>query len=380
MKQNGNTTEMRLHYILKRCCICVMDSERAVNRLILFVVIVGTLYYCYCLYYASLQFEENNWNSRPAKKIDHLYETDLELKKIHTRMISKADTLSSEVTIVTAYFNLGNLNKGKKLGLGGYTPEKYKRWMAVFGRIDNPLIVFTDSPEIVEIFKELRSHFASERSTIVLLNRTSLWSFSLAPRIKEVFTQPGYPAIDPNTVNENYSCVMHAKFELVNKVIREEMFHTKYISWLDIGLYRAVVDETHIFPIRVPPGFDDTKVAYSGQHKFDTTLSPYQIIIEDRTWVGGAMFLARPEVMYVYTQDYMRVVEKLLAENMMSTDQQVIYIMFLPHFPLQPRVEIQTYTTHSTDDWFYLGYTIKDSWDFGLRRSVSILRFLHSLL
>lgn len=295
-------------------------------------------------------------------------------------MLAEANTMSSEVTLVTAYYNLGRLNKGKKLGLGGYSPQLYKNWMSVFGRIDNPLIVFTDSHDVVAIFKEFRSHFNPERTKVIFLNRTTLWAFSLAPRIKEIFSMPGYPSHDPNTVNENYSCMMHAKFELVRKVIKEKMFYTKYISWLDIGLFRGVVDETHIFPIRLPPNFDTDKIAYSGQRKFDPSLSPYQIISEDMAWVGGAMFLGRPEVMYVYTEDYMRAVKKLLSEGMMSTDQQVIYILFQPNFPIRPRVEIQTYTTHSQDDWFYLGYTIKELWDYHLRKAVSILRFLHFLL
>ncbi|KAK6989984.1 hypothetical protein BgiMline_013251 [Biomphalaria glabrata] len=358
----------------------IMESERSINRLILLIVILGLVYFCYCFYYATLRWQEDDWNSKPAKKIDHLYLTDPDVKAIHERMVAQDSRLSSEITIVTAYYNLGNLNKGKKLGLGGYTPEQYKNWMSVFGRIDNPLIVFTDSQDVIDIFTESRRHFEPERTKIVPLNRTSLWAFSLAPRIKEIFSLPGYPSHDPNTVNENYSCVMHAKFELVSKVIKENMFFTKYISWLDIGLYRAIVSEKHIFPIRLPPGFDQDKIAYSGQHKFDSTLSPYQIIEEDKTWVGGAMFLGRPEVVYVYTQDYMRSVEKLLSEKMMSTDQQVIYIMFQPSFPIQPRVDIQIYTTHSTDDWFYLGYTIKETWDFHLRKTASLLKFLHSLL
>ncbi|CAL1538627.1 unnamed protein product [Lymnaea stagnalis] len=372
--------EMRFRSFLRKCHTRVMDSERQIQRLIILMVVLGAVFYIYCFYYARLRWEVNDWNERPAKKIDDLYGTDPELKAVHERMVSEAGQLSSEITIITAYYNLGKLNKGKKFGLGGYTPERYKSWMSVFGRIDNPLIVFTDSQEIVDIFTQSRSHFSRERTIIVPLNRTNLWAFSLAPKIKEIFSQTGYPSYDPNTVNENYSCVMHAKFELVNKVIREKMFHTKYISWLDIGLYRGVVDEKHIFPIRLPPDFDQDKIAYSGQHKFDSSLSPYQIIVEDRTWVGGAMFLGRPEVMFVYTQDYMNAVKKLLSENMMSTDQQVIYIMFQPNFPIQPRVEIQTYTTHSTDDWFYLGYAIKETWDVHLRKAVSILKFLHTIL
>ncbi|XP_005112889.2 uncharacterized protein LOC101862011 [Aplysia californica] len=356
-----------------------MESERNAHRYILATVaVVGLLYLGFNLYYGSLRLEPNTWNSRPAKMIDHLYETDPELKAVHDRMVAEAESLSPDVTIVTAYYNLGKLNKGGMFG--SYTPDRYKRWMSVFGRIDNPLIVFTDSPDIIDIFTSLRAGFPDEKTKIVPLNRTKLWSFSLAPEIKKVYSQPGYPKYDPNTVNENYSCVMHAKFELVNKVIKEKMFNTKYITWLDIGLFRAVISEKHKFPISVPADFDENKIAYSQQKSFQSHLTPFQIILEDRIWVGGAMFLGRPEVLFVYTQDYMRSVEQLLSLNMMSTDQQVIYIMYQPGFAYTPRVEIQTYTTHSSDDWFYLGYAIKEMWEMRIRRTVSVLKFMQTLL
>lgn len=247
---------------------------------------------------------------------------DPQLFKIHARMEKLSNFLSPEVTIVTAYFNIGSLNKGGIFGQ--YTPDRYKKWMSVFQRIDNPLIVFSDSDEVEKLFLDLRKHFPRNRTKVLIIKREDMWAFKLSPEIKEVFSQPNYPHYDPNTVNENYSCVMHAKFELVNKVICEELFHTKYIAWLDVGLFRAVVDERHIFPLSVPPDFDPDKVAYSGQREFDPTLSAYQIVKNDRVWVGGAMFLGRPEVLYVYTEDYKRAVRKLLDMKIMSTDQQVI--------------------------------------------------------
>lgn len=270
--------------------------------------LLAVWFQCCCSLFL-FQFSSKLWVNSP------------ELKKIHTRMMNNAHSMSSEVTIITAYFNIGNLNKGGMFGV--YTPEKYIKWMSVFGRINNPLIVFTDSTEVKQIFEDLRKRFPQERTQIYLIDREQLWAFKLAPEIKEVFSQPNYPFHDPNTVHENYSCVMHAKFELVNKVITEELFHTKFVAWLDIGLFRAVVDEKHVFPLSIPPNFDETKVAYSGQCKFDPTLTPYQIVAGNKVWVGGAMFLARPEVLYIYTQDYMQAVRKLLDMKIMSTDQQV---------------------------------------------------------
>lgn len=353
-------------------------SHKAQSRLAFFAVCVGIAYFLFCTYYAAKRLEEDDWNKRQSQFSSNLWVKDEELKKIHARMMQKTSSLKPEITIVTAYFNIGTLNKGGPFGQ--YTPEKYIKWMSVFGRIDNPLIMFTDSKEVKEIFEGLRRKFPPERTQIHLVQREELWAFQLAQEIKQVFSQPNYPDHDPNTVHENYSCVMHAKFELVNKVIREEMFHTKYLAWLDVGLFRAVVDEKHIFPLSIPADFDPTKVAYSGQTVFDPTLTPMQIVAGNKVWVGGAMFLGRPEILYIYTQDYMRAVRKLLDMKVMSTDQQVIYIMYLPSFDFQPRVEIQTYTTHGEDDWFYLGYLLKDAWDISLRSAEPAARFLLSLM
>ena len=54
--------------------------------------------------------------------------------------------------------------------------------------------------------------------------------------------------------------------------------------------------------------------------------------------------------------------------------------MYQPTFDLQPRVEIQTYTTHSEDDWFYLGYLLKDAWDISLRGAEPAVRFMLSFM
>ncbi|KAL8572244.1 hypothetical protein ACOMHN_022481 [Nucella lapillus] len=356
-----------------------MDANhKAQSRLVFFAICIGAAYFLFCTYYAARRLEKNEWNKRQSQFSSNLWLKDEELKKIHARMMQKMNSMEPEITIVTAYFNIGKLNKGGPFGQ--YTPQKYIEWMSVFGRIDNPLIVFTDSHQVKDIFEKLREKFPPERTQVLVIKREELWAFQLAEEIKGVFSQPNYPTHDPNTVHENYSCVMHAKFELVNKVIREEMFRTKYLAWLDIGLFRAVVEETHIFPLSVPKDFDPTKVAYSGQSSFDPSLTPMQVVAGNKVWVGGAMFLGRPEILYLYTQDYMRAVRKLLDMRVMSTDQQVIYIMYLPSFDLQPRVELQTYTTHGEDDWFYLGYLLKDAWDISLRSTQPVARFLLSLM
>ncbi|XP_076472669.1 uncharacterized protein LOC143302057 isoform X2 [Babylonia areolata] len=265
---------------------------------------------------------------------------------------------STEVTVVTAYFNLGSLNKMSSEGR--YTQSLYTKWMAVFGRLDNPLIVFADTKDTAEHFRQLRAHYPPSRTTIILVKRKELWAFQLEAEIRRVYAQPGYPRHPPNTINALYSCAMHAKFEAVQKVVRERMYQTRYVAWLDIGLFRHEVKNKTTIHLTVPKDFDRTRVAYSQVSAF-VNMTPAAIIRRNRVWVGGASFLATPEVADVYCSEYRRAVRKLLDMNWMSTDQQVIYTMFQPSFNFSAKVKLQVYTRHIRESWFDMGYLMKEA-------------------
>ena len=198
--------------------------------------------------------------------------------------------------------------------------------MASFGWLDNPLVVFTDTEEIAQYFRQLRARYPASRTTVIVLKRYELWAFQLAEEIQEVYSQPGYPKHPPNTINPLYSCAMHAKFELVQRVILQQLYQTRYVAWLDIGLFRAEAKKSENIHLTVPVDFDRQRVAYSEVNVFEK-LTPMEIVRENKVWVGGASFLATPEVAFVYCSEYRRAVRKLLDIKIMSTDQQVREVM-----------------------------------------------------
>ena len=59
-------------------------------------------------------------------------------------------TLSNELTVVTAYFHIGNIPKGSPSAIR--TPDTYRRWMTIFARLDNPLVAYVDSARHEELF------------------------------------------------------------------------------------------------------------------------------------------------------------------------------------------------------------------------------------
>lgn len=298
--------------------------------------------------------------ARPSPSNDVLLESDATEAEVleQTRSYTNSLPNTTEVSVVTAYFNLGPLNK--KSEEGKYTPDLYKRWMATFRWLDNPLVVFVDQEDTATYFRQLRAHYPPSRTTIILVQRKELWAFQLEPEIKKIYSQRGYPRHPPNTINALYSCAMHAKFELVQKVVRERMYQTRFVAWLDIGLFRSEAKKNKTIHLTVPTDFKRTHVGYSQVNKFVTT-TPADVIRRNMVWVGGASFLATPEVIYVYCSDYRRAVRKLLVMKWMSTDQQVIYSMFQPSFNFTRRFQLQAYTQHIGNSWFSMGYQMKEA-------------------
>ncbi|XP_067669997.1 uncharacterized protein [Haliotis asinina] len=306
------------------------------------------------------------WQGLDARVKGHslnvTFNIDKQTKKILSQSIDDPSLIKPEITVVTAYFNIGSFAKGSSANI--FTPLKYKNWMKVFGYIRNRLVAYTDSQDVYDHFVNLRRRFPSNMTKVFLIDRYNLWSFSLADEIRSIYKKPNYPKHQPNTVNENYSCAMHAKFELVNKVLAEELFPTKYFCWLDIGLFRSIADEKKTFKLKIPKEWDQRKVAYSAISPFKKEETIAKVIKNNMVWVGGAMFLGTAEVLHNYTEDYMNTVKMLIKQRLMNTDQQVIYSMYLPSSQVKPRVQIQTFSRQHNpyDYWFYLGYLCRETW------------------
>lgn len=294
-----------------------------------------------------------------------------------SRIIEKSeyisDKLPNEITIVTAYFNLGTFQKGKFLT---FSTDTYKQWMKSYAMLNNTVIMFTDSQEIAELMQKSRRHFAKYMSRVILVNRNSLWAFKLAPMIRDIYKQPGYPVFSPNTVNENYSCVMHAKYDLVEKVIKERLYNTKYLAWIDIGYFRKHHDRP--FKLLPPETVKDDHVSFVQVYEFHPRLTHKEIISTNREWIAGGFFMGRPEYLLIFTEDYKTAVLQLIKQKWMSTDQQVLYSIFAHTTDLISRIPLQTHSPCYSKDWFYLGKLCREKWEKQLRYKFSkLIKFFH---
>ncbi|CAH1797482.1 unnamed protein product [Owenia fusiformis] len=257
------------------------------------------------------------------------------------KTVSSMGSSSDEITIVTAYFDIGSVRfDGKKKR----TPSMYKEWMKVFSRVANPVVAYFDTEHAAHKFRQSRENFPAEMTKIVQVDRQRMWAFALRDEISKVFRSPMYPSIAPNTVNPEFACVTHAKYELMDDAIHSNYFETKYYAWMDCNIFKDDIKSTgDPFTLALPIHFDTHKVAYSQISKKNDIFTHVDIIKNNHNWLSGSFFLARRDVMKLWTQEYRRYIHKFMDMSIMTTDQHCIYAMFAPRLYERPRIGIQTY-------------------------------------
>ena len=270
----------------------------------------------------------------------------------HVTMTTPDEKLLDEITIVTAYMNIGKFQKGE--GSTHFTPGLYHRWVHIFSRIQNPAIAYFERSEDIEYFKKLRNDLPINLTMIVKVSRDHLWAFGLRERIAKIYAQPNYPKHHPNTVIPNYSCVMHAKYEFMQNTTRSNPFKTRYFAWLDIGLFRDIAAKGEQIKLHLPASFDHTRVAYTEVFHRNVNESAGDIFRQNLVWLCRCYFIAERSVMQRWSAEYMQATELFLSHNLMNTDQQVLYAMFNNRNTTDI---IQTYKgTGKYNAWFHLGF------------------------
>lgn len=312
-----------------------------------------------------LNFTQNALLMIPSvdKFIPNLTQDNLVKKKSDVEIPQKDESKvgnnvknTRNVTIVTAYWNLGTFQKG----VGGlkFSINTYFKWASTFKFLVNPLVVYTDCKEFKELMETLRSDRLNN-TMIYLLNRTELWPFQLVTQMKSVLDQPGYPKYYPNTVIPEYPAAQHSKYAVVAETIRKGVFANPYFAWVDIGYFRDVVERKVDFTLDIPPGFDQGKISVNRVEGLSMNIDPFTIFRKNIVWVGGGIFLGKGEALLQFEQLYHRAVKYFLDQQLVNSDQQVLYSMYSKkgREALKPNIELQLYIPKgSGNPWFYLGY------------------------
>ena len=160
--------------------------------------------------------------------------------------------------MVTAFFDIGAFGKGSFFNIR--RPTTYFQWAHTFKYLVNPFVAYTDSHTFYNHMSTIRRKSRS-KTRLFMFNRSSSWAFQIKDAIKEIYNNGNYPKHLPNTVVPEYTCAVHAKFDVISRAAMDNYFKTKYFMWLDIGYFRHDLKSKQFFRLDLPSGFDDSRIA-----------------------------------------------------------------------------------------------------------------------
>ncbi|CAG5118847.1 unnamed protein product [Candidula unifasciata] len=314
----------------------------------------------FVLYYILFTIELVPWNPRVDRWCDYEEAPSYMLR-------SDPD----EMTVVTMFLDLGYFKKGER-AFSYHSPYKYKRWMRTFGRMVNRVVAYMESDSDIEYFKEVRACLPPSYTKIIKVHRHDLSSFKHLATIRHIYSRPSYPKHHPNTVYAEYSCAMHAKYDVLEKACVADYFQTPYFAWIDVGLFRNLDGTDYpLFKLIPPEKFHPERIGLSQAWPLDPSHSLEEIMQTSLVWVSGSMVLATREHMLNFTKDYRQAVKELLDQGLSNTDQEVIYAMYSAKMRKPHYIKVRPYLCHpgqlglygADSRYFCLGYVCKNAWE-----------------
>jgi len=237
-------------------------------------------------------------------------------------------------------FNLKHLNSGQK------AHDMNFKLLDKLASMNNTIVLFTDDNGIKSHFAHLRRNNQDpvHSTDIILLSRKGLSTKHIQQNTRVKPKGRVQPKYMPGTVEEFYKYLKHWKYELLGWVLEIQMIQTQYLTWLDPMVYFDTLKKLQTC-IRVPIAIKDEHVAFMKVNSFNPALNSKDVIQQNKVWISGNLFYGRPKNVWIFVLDYKKQLRDLMSQyGFISSDEQVLYTMFLNHLEHKPRVSIQTYT------------------------------------
>lgn len=281
--------------------------------------------------------------------------------------INKIDGL----TLVSAYFDVGTFITGEVV-TSTRSKNNYFIWLKSFRNVNNSMILYTDVPKFGHLLKSYRSKFPEYMTQVFIIKQKELWAFKIKPDIESIFRQDGYPVNYPETLYSGYSSAMHAKYEIMEKVIKSNMVKTKHIAWIDFGYFRGKLNG--LSTLELPKDLKDDHIAFGQKYRYSTKASARDIVHRAMVFVACSLFIGRPEYLLYFVQDYKQAVKDMIALRLMASDEQVLYYMYSHQTSAKVRVPVQTYSSFNRMSWHNIGQMMMRKDQERFRKNTTLLK------
>lgn len=246
----------------------------------------------------------------------------------------KSGYVMSNITIVTAFFDIGRSQWTPDKGLPHYlyrTNETYMERFSYMAQLENDMIIFT-TPDFISRILEIRRN----RPTIII--ETSLDEFSpIRERIAKVQQSEQYQKMihpsqikNPEYWNADYVLVNLLKSEFARIAIQRKLVYTDLVAWLDFGYCRSID--------KIPPSkkwsynFNPDYIHLFNYKEMNPIDNINRIIATNDVHILGAKIVGGHKAWVTFNDLMHTSAHQLLNNNLIDDDQTIMLVATL----LQP--------------------------------------------
>ncbi|KAK3750379.1 hypothetical protein RRG08_015872 [Elysia crispata] len=237
---------------------------------------------------------------------------------------------ADDLTIVTMFLNIGSIYSTKfyYIKVMSSSVKDYHVWLHSWSKINNRVVAFFDDDSFIKEFKAHRFHLPKEFTTILKVSKDNLPAFRSREQVEQILRDPLFT---PSYAAE-YTCTMDAKYDALDLALSGGHVRTKYVAWMDIGLFRKIKTTDPLFSLAPPPGLNTSRVGVSQVTARSEVekLSETEIYRQNIVWVAGGFLIAIRPVMVQFIRNYREISAQLKMRGLADTDQQVIASMYSP--------------------------------------------------
>jgi protein YibB len=253
----------------------------------------------------------------------------------------------NDITIVTAFFDIGRGDWSPDKGLPHYLQRTTQTYLERFGhmaKLENDMVVYT-SKDMADEVRRLRQDKPTQILTVDFKNSFQ----NLRDEINKIQKNSSYQSkINPSQIknpeywNADYVLVNLLKSSFVNRAL--DVIKTDLVAWLDFGYCRDESTRNGVNRWQYP--FDKDKIHFFNLKEWKEGTFIEDVISNNDVHITGPCIVAGRTMWPVLEKLVHHNVNELLSNNLIDDDQTLLLMSYLqsPNY-----FELHKVSEH---DWF----------------------------
>ena len=232
---------------------------------------------------------------------------------------------NNEVTIVTAFFDIGRGNANEEMKR---TNEQYVSYFEFWSGIKNNIIVYTEPQYKDKVIEIRKKHGLEDKTRIITIENVTellpeLYEKAVANSLEEKYVNWRYlkHVLD---LNPKYDHVMFMKNYFLKDSYDKNYIKTDYVAWLDFGFNHGgrFIEKKETFSVKWEMN-NEEKIVISAP-KVDDNAPIFTIIQSGEVYVEGGVYVIPKNLLTKFYDVMLESYNSLLDCGLLDDDQTIL--------------------------------------------------------